>query len=124
MEEFCTSYIKQNEDGNQLAKVYLDFVSAVDFIQSMDRTMLAEVDQGREYIKDFNLLNLHNCLYLYPEDQTDLQSHNTSYNMFGGFGMSQRAQSFADHASIRTGHDNRTSNHLKTKQLRLLETRE
>ena len=53
-----------------------------------------------------------------------MQSHNTSYNMFGGFGMSQRAQSFADHTSIRTGHDNRTSNHLKTKQLRLLETRE
>ena len=35
-------YIKHNPDGNLLAKVYLDFVSAVDFLQSLDKTMLRD----------------------------------------------------------------------------------
>jgi len=37
MEEFAFQYIKENSDGNLLAKVYLDFISAVDFLQSLDK---------------------------------------------------------------------------------------
>ena len=32
MEEFALQYIKENSDGNILAKVYLDFCSAVDYL--------------------------------------------------------------------------------------------
>ena len=32
MEEFALQYIKSNEDGNLLAKIYLDFVSAIDYL--------------------------------------------------------------------------------------------
>ena len=40
MEEFAFQYIKENTDGNLLAKVYLDFISAVDFLQSLDKDEL------------------------------------------------------------------------------------
>ena len=32
LEEFSLQYIKDNSDGNLLAKVYLDFISAVDYL--------------------------------------------------------------------------------------------
>jgi len=47
--------------------------------------MLRDARQGREYIREFNLEHLHNCLYMYPEDQDEVTSQATSYNMFGGF---------------------------------------
>ena len=36
LEEFTLRYIKENSDGNLLAKVYLDFITAVEFLQSLD----------------------------------------------------------------------------------------
>jgi len=32
LEEFTLQYLKSNSDGNLLAKIYLDFISAVDFL--------------------------------------------------------------------------------------------
>ena len=37
LEEFALQYIKENNDGNVLAKVYLDFITAVDYLQSLDK---------------------------------------------------------------------------------------
>ena len=37
LEEFALQYIRENSDGNILAKVYLDFLSAVDYLQSLDK---------------------------------------------------------------------------------------
>ena len=85
-------YIRENSDGNILAKVYLDFLSAVDYLQSLDKQQLQEADSSgdkkkvREYLRDFNLNFLNNNLYMYPEDHTDeVTSQATSYNMFGDF---------------------------------------
>ena len=89
MEEFALQYIKENNDGNVLAKVYLDFVSAVDYLQSLDKEQLqagGDQEKSKAYLRDFNLNFLSNCLYMYPEDQTDeVTSQATSYNMFGDF---------------------------------------
>lgn len=68
LEEFALQYIKNNEDGNILAKVYLDFISAVDYLQSLDKQMLRDPEQGAEYLRDYNLHCLENCLYMYPDD--------------------------------------------------------
>ena len=75
--------------------MYLDFCSAVDFLQSLDREQLKiDPDEGKAYLKDFNLNFLTNCLYQYPEDQTDeVTSQATSYNMFGDFHQSVRCGS-------------------------------
>ena len=92
LEEFALQYIRENSDGNILAKVYLDFLSAVDYLQSLDKQQLQEADSSgdkkkvREYLRDFNLNFLNNNLYMYPEDHTDeVTSQATSYNMFGDF---------------------------------------
>ena len=68
MEEFAFQYIRENTDGNLLAKVYLDFISAVDFLQSLDKDELLYQDRGVEYMREFALMHLHNCLYVYPEE--------------------------------------------------------
>jgi len=68
LEEFAIGYIKQNSDGNLLAKVYLDFISAVDFLQSLDKEMLRDGEYGRDYLQDFNLQELEDRLCLYQED--------------------------------------------------------
>ena len=47
--------------------------------------MLTDCEMGREYIREFNLSDLENRLYHYPEDQEEVTSQATSYNMFGGF---------------------------------------
>lgn len=107
MEEFAFSYIKENSDGNILAKVYLDFISAVDYLQSLDKNRLASLEEGPEYMQEFALSHLKNCLYMYPED--DNASQATSYNMFGGFSMSVR-----DNASVLSNQmSSKTSNRLK-----------
>ena len=62
LEEFALQYIKNNSDGNILAKVYLDFISAVDYLQSLDKQMLSNPEQGAEYLRDYNLHCLENCL--------------------------------------------------------------
>ena len=49
LEEFSLEYIKNNTDGNILAKVYLDFISAVDYIQSLDKQSIKDKDGAREY---------------------------------------------------------------------------
>ena len=36
LEEFTMQCIKENEDGNVISKVYLDFITAVSIIQSLD----------------------------------------------------------------------------------------
>ena len=68
MEEFALQYIRENCDGNVLAKVYLDFCSAVDYLQSLDKEQLGSIEIGRAYLQHFNLNFLTNCLYVYPED--------------------------------------------------------
>jgi len=57
IEEFALQYIKVGSDGNVLAQVYLDFCSAVDYLQSLDRAKLQQPDQmlAKSYLKDFNL---------------------------------------------------------------------
>ena len=87
LEEFALQYIKNNGDGNMIAQVYLDFISAVDYLQSLDKNMLRDPELGCEYLRDYNLHCLENRLYMYPEDdQTDeLGSQATTYNIFGGF---------------------------------------
>ena len=55
LEGFTLRYIKENSDGNLLAKVYLDFITAVEFLQSLDKEMLTDCEMGREYIREFNL---------------------------------------------------------------------
>ena len=86
LDEFVVSYIKANADGNLLAKVFLDFTSAVDFLQSLDKKMLLDREQGPLYIQEYNLHCLENRLYCYPDDERDdLCSIASSYNMFGGF---------------------------------------
>ena len=37
MDEFVGMYIKENTDGNVLAKTYLDFTSAIDFMSNIDK---------------------------------------------------------------------------------------
>ena len=63
LEEFALQYIKENTDGNVLAKVYLDFVTAVDYLQSLDKEQLRNTVLGKEYLCEFNLNYLQNCLY-------------------------------------------------------------
>ena len=111
IEEFALAYIKQNEDGNHLAKVYIDFINAVDFLQSLEKAKLEVVDEGAIYLKEFTLSQLKNCLYLYPEEASeDSRSQATSYNMFGGFHASVK-----DNCSVQSNArlTSRTSNQLK-----------
>lgn len=63
MEEFAFAYIKENSDGNILAKIYLDFISAVDYLQSLDKNRLTSLEEGPVYMQDFALFHLKNCLY-------------------------------------------------------------
>lgn len=81
LEEFASGYIKQNTDGNLLAKVYIDFINAVDFLQSLDKHKLVDAQSGREYLLDYNLDYIENRLCVYPEDRTDddLASQASSY---------------------------------------------
>ncbi len=51
--------------------MYLDFISAVDYLQSLDKKMLNNPEQGSAYLRDYNLHCLENRLYMYPDDQTD-----------------------------------------------------
>ena len=103
VEEFALQYISENTDGNVLAKVYLDFCSAVDYLHSLDREQLRDgPEQGSAYLRDFNLKFLTNCLYQYPEDQTDeVTSQATSYNMFGDFQQSVRGGSIDSRSVLR-----------------------
>ena len=94
VEEFALQYISDNTDGNVLAKVYLDFCSAVDYLHSLDREQLRSgPEQGSAYLRDFNLNFVTNCLYQYPEDQDEVTSQATSYNMFGDFHRSGSIES-------------------------------
>ena len=68
LEEFSLEYIKNNTDGNILAKVYLDFISAVDYIQSLDKQSIRDKDGAREYFQEFALNQLQNRLYQYPDE--------------------------------------------------------
>lgn len=77
-----------------LAKVYLDFITAVDYLQSLNKEVLKDIDLGREYLREFNLNHLNNNLYMYPEISDSGMSRDetcTAYNMFNRFDtVSQR----------------------------------
>ena len=68
--------------------MYLDFISAVDYLQSLNKEILRNIDSGREYLREFNLNHLKNNLYMYPEISDSGMSRdetNTAYNMFNRF---------------------------------------
>ena len=120
LEEFASGYIKVNTDGNLLAKIYVDFINAVDFLQSLDKEMLRDADYGREYLQDYNLNYLENRLCVYPEDRTedDMASQASSYNMFGGFRAAQDNMSIASMRSrADSGNNILTKNSLKIRSL-------
>lgn len=70
IDEFALQYVKEGADGNILNKVYLDFCSAVDYLQSLDREKLQQGDRqlAKAYLREFNLDYLQNCMYMYPDE--------------------------------------------------------
>ena len=55
LEEFSGAYITENSDGNSLAKTYIDFTCAVDFLSNIEKKKIEDVTEGRDYLKDFCL---------------------------------------------------------------------
>jgi hypothetical protein len=55
LEEFLGDYITENQDGNGLAKTFIDFTCAVDFLSNIDKNEIADIDNGREYLQEFCL---------------------------------------------------------------------
>ena len=68
MDEFIGTYIKENQDGNSLAKTYIDFTCAVDFLSNINKKMIRDVDSGREYLREFCLDDVEHQLYQYPDE--------------------------------------------------------
>ena len=81
-EEFISEYISCNQDGNQLAKTYIDFTCAVDFLSNIDKEQIKDLNTGRTYLREFCLDNVQHQLYQYPDEEShadDVYSQASSY---------------------------------------------
>ena len=61
IEEFTGKYIQ--EGGGELSKLYIEFTSAVDWLANLEISQLTNDENGRTYLKDFNLKTLNDRMY-------------------------------------------------------------
>ena len=48
--EFTSEYIQEGSDGNELSMTYLDFMNTVEWLSSIERGPLGDLQEGRNYL--------------------------------------------------------------------------